>query len=164
MRVLVIGIMLTYGILAHAQDKGAKPAPGKTVTIKTPPLPPSTDEALAADVATAAWTPGDKLGYPKAQVALIGMDPMSTGLTVYLKVPAGWKLPMHSHLHHEYLTLVSGKATATAGGKAHTLTPGSYAVTPPKATHDLACDAGAECVFIVRRNGPADVSWVNPPK
>ena len=99
--------------------QGRQAAAGKTVTIKMPPLPPSTDDALAADVATAAWTPGDKMGLPKgAQVALIGMDPMSTGLTVYLKVPAGWKMPLHSHLHHEYLTLVSGKATVTQGGKA----------------------------------------------
>lgn len=157
MRLLVIGIVLSYGMLAHAQ--------GKTVTIKTPPLPPSTDDALTADLATAAWTPGEKMGLPKgAQMALIGMDPMSTGLTVYIKVPAGWKMPMHTHLHHEYLTLVSGKATASSGGKTHALLPGSYNVTPPKAPHDLACDAGAECVFIVRRNGPADLTWVNPPK
>jgi len=126
-----------------------------------PPLPPSTNELLFADEAHAAWAPAEKLGYPPgAQVALIGQDPVSTGPTVYVKTPAGYKMPLHWHTHGQHLFFVAGKATLTVDGKPHALEPGAYVSLPPKVQHQLDCAAGAECLLIVERSGPADVNWV----
>ena len=145
-----------------AADK-AKPAAdkGKAIEIKVPPLPPSTEDLLIADLAGAAWVSAEKVGYPKgAMMALIGQDPVTTGNTVYFKVPGGFKIPKHWHTHTEYLTLISGKATIIVDGKPHVLSPGSYVVFPSKQAHELACDAAAECVIVNRRSGPADINWV----
>jgi quercetin dioxygenase-like cupin family protein len=170
MRVLVaVAVVCTFVGVVSAQQKSAdKPKPaadkGKAVDIKVPPLPPSTEDLLMADLAGAAWVSAEIVGYPKgAMMALIGQDPVSTGMTVFFKVPAGFKIPKHWHTHTEYLTLVAGKATVTVDGKAHPMAVGSYVVFPSKLAHELVCDAGAECVIINRRSGPTDVNWVNAP-
>ena len=134
----------------------AQAAPRK-VTIKAPPLPPSTEELLVASPQHADWVPSEKLGMPAgAEVALIGADPVSTGPTMYLKARAGWHLPMHWHIHTSYLTLVTGRVTLTIDGKKHALVPGSFVVVPSRAKHELTCAPGAECLLVDRRSGPVD--------
>lgn len=133
----------------------------RKVTIKAPPLPPSTEELLVASPQHAAWVPSEKLGMPAgAEVALIGADPVSTGPTMYLKARAGWRLPMHWHIHTSYLTLVTGHITLTIDGKKHALGPGSFVVVPSRAKHELTCAPGAECLLVDRRSGPVDLHWV----
>ena len=46
----------------------------------------------------------------------------------------------------------------TIDGKRYELVPGSYAVIPAKAKHELTCGA-SECVTISRRAGPTDYNW-----
>jgi quercetin dioxygenase-like cupin family protein len=155
---LVSAVLLLGGAFAAAQQKG------KPVTIKVPPLPPSTEDLLFADPAGAGWIDGEQGGLPKgAQVALIGQDPVSTGLTMYLKAPKGWRMPPHWHTHTEYGVLLSGKATLTIDGKPRALVVGSYVVIPGKTHHELTCDAG-ECLFLQRRSGPLDINWVGAAK
>lgn len=147
---------------AAAQGKGPHEEK-KAPRIPEPPRPPSTEEALVAQPRAAAWTPSERVGLPKgAQVALIGQDPVTTGNTVYLKCPAGWKMPAHWHHHTEYTTMISGKATMVVDGKTTVLQPGAYVVTPGKAKHEVTCDE--ESLFVARWSGPADRNWVSPPK
>jgi quercetin dioxygenase-like cupin family protein len=154
----VLALLLLGGAFAAAQQKG------KAVTISVPPLPPSTEDLLVVDPQSAAWFAGEKAGLPKgAQLALIGQDPVSTGLTMYLKAPTGWRMPAHWHTHTEYAALLAGKATLTIDGKPHALAPGSYVVLPGKTRHELVCDAG-ECLVLQRRSGPLDINWVAAPK
>jgi quercetin dioxygenase-like cupin family protein len=144
---------------AHADQKG------KPVNVKLPPLPPSTDDLLVADLAKAAWTPSEKMGYPAgAQFALIGQDPGTTGPTMYMKTTGGYKIPLHWHTHGERVVVVSGKGTVTLAGKATPFTAGTFVSIPPKTQHEFACDAGADCVMVVQRLGPSDVNWVKPAK
>jgi quercetin dioxygenase-like cupin family protein len=154
MKKLALALLLVSG-LAVAQQKG------KPVTVKVPPLPPSTTDLLFADPAHVAWVPSEKMGFaPGAQIALIGQDPVSTGPTTYVKAPAGYKFALHWHTHGEHLFFIAGKATLTVEGKPHTLEPGSYVSMPSKTKHELECAAGAECLFVVERSGPSDVNWV----
>jgi quercetin dioxygenase-like cupin family protein len=135
---------------AHAQAQDAKPKP------------PSTEELLAADPASAKWMPATTPGVPAgAQVALVGVDPTTGGATAYAKFPPGYHLPLHWHSHAEYSVLLSGKANLTAAGKQHALEPGSYVVIPAKVQHELTCGAGAECVLLTRRAGPTDYNFVS---
>jgi quercetin dioxygenase-like cupin family protein len=162
MRKLALVGLLAISTVAVAQKAADK---GKPVTIKVPPLPPSTTDLLFADPAHAAWTPVEKLGYaPGAQAALIGQDPVSTGPTMYFKAPGGYKIALHWHTHSEHIYFISGKATLTAEGKPHVLEPGSYLSMPSKTQHSFECAAGAECLFVVERSGPADVNWVKASK
>ncbi len=161
MRRLLLGstLAVAFVTLAFADDKG------KAVTVKVPPLPPSTEELLVADLPSAAWVSAEKMGYPKgAEAALIGQDPGSTAPTVYVRTTAGYKLPSHWHVHTEYSTMIAGKGTFTVDGKPHLVTAGSYVVVPSRVKHEFSCDTGVPCVLVVRRSGPADINFVKPAK
>jgi quercetin dioxygenase-like cupin family protein len=154
---LAMATMAAFGHCAFAQ----KPAV-KTVKLKVPPLPPSTDEYLVAQLAGARWMPAQKLDAhlpAGAEVALIGADPVSTGATIYLRLKPGSKLPPHWHLHLTWATMVAGKGAWTIAGKRVPATPGTFVIVPSRAKHELTCDAGAACVFVVRRSGPTEYHW-----
>ncbi len=157
LHIIVVALLLAHGALAQ------KPAPsGQAVKLKVPPLPPSTMEGLTAQLADAAWMPASKLD-PKlpagAEVALIGVDPVSTAPTLYMRMKAGTKVPAHAHEHLEYDTMVAGKGTLIVSGKKIPATPGTFVIVPSKAKHEFSCDAGAACVFVVRRSGPTEYIW-----
>ena len=125
--------------------------------------PPSTEEALVAQVETATFTETKTPNSPKgAQSAVIGVDPNTKGTTGYARTPAGTGLPAHWHTAHEYTVLLAGKAKLMLDGKEHQLTPGSYVVIPAKAVHQLTCAAGADCLLLTRRAGPTDYNFVKP--
>lgn len=157
MRLSVMRLHIICGALLLAHGALAQK------TIKVPPLPPSTDEALVAQLADAKWVPGQKLDAkmpPGAEVALIGADPVSTGPTTYVRTKAGWKLPLHWHMHLETAIMIAGKGTYVVDGKKIPTSPGTFVIVPSKAKHEFSCDAGAECLFIIRRSGPTDYNWV----
>jgi len=161
MRLHIICGALLIGFCAHAQQKTPQPKT-QTVKLKVPPLPPSTDAAMTAQLADAKWTPAEKLEprFPAgAQVALIGADPMSTGITAYMRLKPGYKLPKHAHTHMSWLTMLAGKGTWTIDGKRTPSTVGTFVIIASKQAHEFACDAGAECVFLLRRSGPTDYIW-----
>ena len=125
--------------------------------------PPSTEEALVADLATAKFAEATMPQAPKgSQSALIGVDPATKGPTAYSKTPAGAGLPAHWHSHAEYTVLVSGKGTLLLDGKPHQAAPGTYFVIPARMVHQFTCSPGADCLLLTRRGGPADYNWVKP--
>lgn len=165
MRLHIICGALLLGFCAYAQQKSAPAQKGgeKTVKLKVPPLPPSTEEFLVAQLADARWVPANKLEAKMpagAEVALIGADPVSTGPTTYLRMKPGYKLPLHWHIHHEYATMIAGKGAFTVDGKKIPASPGTFLVIPSRAKHDFVCDGGAECLFVTRRSGPTDFNLV----
>jgi quercetin dioxygenase-like cupin family protein len=156
--------LLSSGALAQKPAAPASPASGdKTVKLKVPPLPPSTDDFLVGQLADAKWVPAEKLDAKLpagAEIALIGADPTSTGPTVYLRMKPGYKLSQHWHTHAEQATMISGKGTYVVDGKKVPTGPGTFVNVPSKAKHEFSCDAGAECIFVVHRSGPTDYNWV----
>jgi quercetin dioxygenase-like cupin family protein len=123
--------------------------------------PPSTEEALVAQIETVTFTESKVPNSPKgARNAIIGVDPTTKGATAYSATPAGAGLPAHWHSATEYTALLSGKATLMLDGKEHQLSPGSYFVIPAKMVHQLTCLAGADCLLLTRRGGPTDYNFV----
>jgi mannose-6-phosphate isomerase-like protein (cupin superfamily) len=161
MRLHIICGALLIGFCAYAQQK--QPAPKQqTVKLKVPPLPPSTDMYLTAQLADAKWTPAEKTEPklpPGGELALIGADPMSTGITAYMRFKPGYKLPLHGHVHTTWYTMLAGKGSWTIDGKKTPSTVGTFVIAPSRALHEFTCDAGAECVFFMRRSGPTDYIW-----
>jgi quercetin dioxygenase-like cupin family protein len=156
-------LLLAHGALAQQKSAPAQQGGEKTVKLKVPPMPPSTEEYLVAQLADAKWTPANKLEAKVpagADVALIGADPVSTGPTTYLRTKPGYKMPLHWHVHHEYATMIAGKGSFTVDGKKIPASPGTFVIIASKMHHDFTCDAGAECVFVVRRSGPTDFNLV----
>jgi quercetin dioxygenase-like cupin family protein len=97
---------------------------------------------------------------PGTEVAPIGSEPVSRGPIVYLRLKAGSTIPLHWHTHLESDTAIAGKGTLVVDGKTIPTAAGTFVMVPSKAKHELHCDAGADCIFVVRRSGPADYNWV----
>src|SRR5438067_7598266 len=97
------------------------------------PKPPSTEEALVVNVASAKFADSTTPNSPKgSQAAVIGVDPNTKGATVYAKTPAGTGLPAHWHSATAYTVLLAGNGTMTLDGKQHEVAPVGYIVIPPK--------------------------------
>ena len=163
MRLHIICGALLISLCASAQPKQQTQPKEQTVKLKVPPLPPSTEAALTAQLADARWVPAEKLEPkmpPGAEVALIGADPVSTGPTVYMRTRPGYKLPPHWHTHLETSIMISGKGQLTVGGRKIAASPGTFVIVGSKTPHEFSCDAGAPCVFVVRRSGPTDYNLV----
>ena len=161
MRLHIIALALVVGHGAFAQKTA--PSGEKTVKLKVPPLPPSTEDFLVAQLADARWMAAEKLDAKVpagAEVALIGADPMSTGTTTYVRTKPGYHLTLHWHTHHEYATMIAGKGTYVVDGKKIASVPGTFVIAPSRAKHEFTCDGATECVFIIRRSGPTDYNWV----
>ena len=125
------------------------------------PKPPSTEEALVVNVASAKFADSTTPNSPKgSQGAMIGVDPNTKGATVYGKTPAGTGLPAHWHSHAEYTALLAGNGTLMLDGKQHQMAPGGYVVIPAKMVHQFTCNAGADCLLLTRRGGPTDYNFV----
>ena len=154
MRLHIICGALLISFCAFAQQAQVK--------LKLPPLPPSTEAYLTAQLADARWTAGEKLE-PRlpagSEIALIAADPMTTGITAYLKLKRGYKLPPHAHTHLSWLTMIKGKGSWVIDGKRTPSTVGTFVIVPSKAVHQFTCDGGADCVFLLRRSGPTDYIW-----
>ncbi len=127
------------------------------------PKPPSTEDTLVADLASAKFVDSTTPNSPKgSQQALLGVDPNTKGATAYAKTPAGTGLPAHWHSHPEYTVLISGAAALKIAGKTQQIGPGAYFVIPAKMPHQLTCNAGADCLLLTRRGGPTDYNFVKP--
>jgi quercetin dioxygenase-like cupin family protein len=125
--------------------------------------PPSTEEALVVNVATAKFVDSTTPNSPKgAQTATIGVDPGTKGPTGYSRTPAGGGLPAHWHSSAEYTAIISGKGTLVLDGKQHEVSAGSYIVIPAKVVHQLTCGKEGDCLLITRRGGPTDYNFVKP--
>jgi quercetin dioxygenase-like cupin family protein len=125
--------------------------------------PPSTEEALVANVATAKFADSTTPNSPKGmQQAPIGVDPNTKGPTGYGKTPAGAGLPAHWHAFAEYTVILSGKGTLVLDGKAQEVAAGSYFVIPARMVHQFTCSKDGECLLLTRRAGPTDYNFVKP--
>jgi len=122
--------------------------------------PPTMDEQQVAHLKDAKFA-APKLPEipPGAMGAPIASDPNGPNVG-YAKFKPGYTFPMHWHSFTEYTVLLSGKGEFTVNGKTYELEPGSYIVIPAKAHHMAKCAAGAECILLTRRAGPADYNWV----
>ncbi len=141
-------VMLLVGAVVFAQAQ----APAK---------PPSSEDALVANLSDAKWAaPNLPEVPPGVMAAPIAVDPKTGGPMGYAKFPPKYVFPMHWHSHPEYTLLISGKASFTLDGKTHQLLPGAYVMIPAKAHHTVTCSAESECVLFTRRGGPIDYHFV----
>jgi quercetin dioxygenase-like cupin family protein len=103
---------------------------------------------------------------PGAHVALLYGDPSKQELFVMrLKMPAGYKIPPHSHPKPEVITVLSGTVKLGIGetadeATAQTMPAGSFYVIPPNTAHFTA--AVEETVIQLSVNGPWGINYVSP--
>ena len=108
------------------------------------------------------WVDLDPKGAPGVKIADLWGDHTKGAYGAYLKLPAGFTTPLHTHSHPMKVIFVSGTYLQTPEGKAQVrLGPGSYMMQPAgNYKHVTACDQSADCVFFVESDGPFDLKPV----
>lgn len=102
---------------------------------------------------------------PGAKLAVLEGDPFASGLyTMRLQMPAGYRIPPHSHLKYEHVTVISGALNLGMGSKfdenAATAMPiGTFGFLPPKMQHFAF--ANEPTVIQLHGNGPWEIVYVN---
>ena len=148
--------------LAGAQDK-AKPA--------APAAAPAAPAPAAAAGGHKMWTAKDLewKDLPSIKGAKIALleGPMNEEkpFTARIKVPAGGKIPPHTHPGIEHVTVISGSFAMGLGEKfdqkaMHTLGAGDMMIMQPGTAHYAM--AKGETVVQIHGMGPWKVVYVNP--
>lgn len=112
------------------------------------------------------WGPAPPSLPPGAQAAVLLGSPAKEGpFVLRLKFPAGFIVPPHRHSKDEFVTVISGKFTATHGEKVDRaslklLPPGSFIHLPAGMPHYAFAEV--ESVVQINGTGPFDVIYVDP--
>ena len=146
----VVGLTSASFVAGLAVAKGAA---------KTPVLTTLTEET---------WTPLMKEG-PLPAFSNIEGDATKGAHYAYLKLPAGFTSPAHSHSTDYWAVLVQGKMThwAVDGGSEATAKPlgvGDLTYMPAKVQHVSKCFPGTECIMAVFQKGKFDFIVAKEPK
>jgi hypothetical protein len=112
------------------------------------------------------WTDLDPQGAPGVKVADLWGNHAKGPFGAYLKLPAGFTSPLHTHTHAMKVIFVSGTYIQTPEGKPTVrLGPGSYMMQPGgNYRHTTSCDKSADCVFFVESAGAFDLKPVGGQK
>jgi quercetin dioxygenase-like cupin family protein len=101
-----------------------------------------------------------------AQIAVLYGDPGKEGLFAFrLKVPAGYKIPPHTHPGIEAVTVISGTVKLGMGetadeAKTEMLPAGSFFALQPGMAHYVFTEG--ETTVQINSNGPWGITYVNP--
>jgi hypothetical protein len=91
---------------------------------------------------------------PLPALAPIHGDPTKGPYEAYLKLPAGFVSPVHSHSDDYWAVLLKGKMThwAANGGSekdSKLLLPGDLTFMPGKSDHVSKCYPGEDCIVVI---------------
>ncbi len=105
------------------------------------------------------WAPCPPI-FPKGcEVTVLHGDPATGPSDVFLRAPADYTFPAHSHTSAEHMVVVAGVLHVSyAGGKQFELRERTYALVPAKAGHKAHCAVGGPCVMFIRFDSPIDAA------
>ena len=170
-RFLLLAAALPFALLA------AEPAMQQTDSTPPSDMPPSSmppadtppsdmaSSHVMYDAAQLKW--GDAPpSLPKgAQAAVLSGDPGQAGpFVLRIKVPAGYKVPLHWHPTDEMVTVIEGDFSLQMGDgasrHAHTFGPAGYVLLPAHMQHAANTQGGA--IVQVASTGPFQINYVDP--
>ena len=110
----------------------------------------------AADV---KWIDLDPAGAPGVKIADLWGNHATGAYGAFIKFPAGFAAPLHSHTNDMKVAIVSGTFIHGPEGKPEVrLGPGSYMMQPGgNYRHTTRCDGASECLFFAESNGAFDL-------
>jgi anti-sigma factor ChrR (cupin superfamily) len=124
------------------------------------------DMSMPMNAKDLKWGPAPNVFPPGAKIAVVSGDPFKDDLyVVRLKMPAGYKIPAHSHPTSEYVTVISGKFNIGMGDKLDPkkgmmLTAGGFAEAPANMNHYAW--ASSPAIIQVHGHGPFAITYVDP--
>jgi anti-sigma factor ChrR (cupin superfamily) len=112
------------------------------------------------------WTDLDPTGAPGVKVVDLWGDHQKGAFGALLKLPAGFKVPLHTHTYAMKVVFISGTYIQAPEGKPEVrLGSGSYMMQPgADYRHTTSCDPESDCVFFVESDGPFDLKVVEAAK
>jgi anti-sigma factor ChrR (cupin superfamily) len=112
------------------------------------------------------WTDLDPKGAPGVKIVDVWGDHAKGAFGAFLKFPAGFAAPLHTHTNDFKIVIVSGTMIQGPEGKPEfRLGPGSYLMQPGgNYKHTTACDQASDCVFFVQSTGKFDLKVVDAAK
>jgi len=153
---LAVSFGLAAGAVLYAQESGK--------TMKTKPAAKAAAPIFkpAADL---KWVDLDPKGAPGVMISDVWGDHTKGAFGAFVKFPAGFTVPLHSHTNAYRIVIISGTFVQTPEGKAEVrLGPGSYAYQPGGGyKHTTACDKASECVFLTQSTGKFDIIPAEAP-
>lgn len=154
--VLAFAASFTLATAFLAQDSGAAKAAEVKAGASTPVfMPPG----------NVPWTDLDPVGAPGIKIADLWGDHTKSAYGAFLKFPAGFMSPLHTHTSAIRAIVLSGTYTQTPEGKPEVrLGPGSYMLQPGGSyKHISGCDKASECLLFIESDGMFDLNVVAPP-
>jgi uncharacterized protein DUF4437 len=120
------------------------------------------DRLVVKPAADLTWTDLDPTGAPGVKIADLWGDHTKGAFGAFLKLPAGFAVPLHTHTHDIKVVIVSGTYIQVPEGRPEfRIGPGSYFLQPGgNYRHTTACDQASECVFLAESSGPFDLKVV----
>jgi len=109
--------------------------------------------------ANVKWTDLDPKGAPGVQIADLWGDHTKGAFGAFVKLPAGFAAPLHTHTHAMKVVFLSGTYIQAPEGKAEVrMGPGSYMLQPGgNYRHTTSCGKASECVFFLESEGAFDL-------
>jgi hypothetical protein len=139
----VLAIITFYALAAEKTAHKAAPQHGGSSAVLVP----------GADL---KWS--NDPDHPGVQVAPLQGDPGKGASHFFIKLPAGFAVPMHFHNADHWVAVVSGTLMLTPeGGMEKTLPAGSGFSFTGKKMHTTKCAEGTDCVLFVDARGKWDV-------
>jgi anti-sigma factor ChrR (cupin superfamily) len=156
-------LALSVALVLTAMPALAQPS-GATKARKASPAAASQPVFLPAG--DLKWTDLDPTGAPGVKIVDLWGDHTKGAYGAYLKLPAGFTTPLHTHTYPMKVVFVSGTYLQTPEGKSEVrLGPGSYMMQPGGSyRHITSCDKAADCVLFVESGGKFDLKPVEAGK
>ncbi|MDZ4741508.1 MAG: DUF4437 domain-containing protein [Alphaproteobacteria bacterium] len=113
--------------------------------------------AVAASDPALQWGACPPIFPAGCEIAVLHGDPAKPNADVFLRVPAKYEIPAHSHTSPERMILVTGELQVTYKGQSPaTLTTGSYAYGPAMLAHKASCVSADPCTLFIAFEAAVD--------
>lgn len=113
--------------------------------------------ALAAGDPALKWGACPPIFPAGCEIAVLHGDPTKPGADVFLRVPAQYVIPSHTHTSAERMVLVTGELRVTYEGQVPaTLAAGNYAYGPAKLPHKAECLSAEPCTLFIAFDSAVD--------
>ena len=126
----------------------------------------SASKLVAIPSADMKWVDLDPKGAPGVKIADVWGDHTKGAYGAFIKFPAGFAAPLHTHTNDLKIVVVSGTFVQAPEGKPEfRLGPGSYEMQPGGSyKHTTACDKASDCVIFSQGAGKFDFMPVEAAK
>ena len=160
-RFLMFAIAFSLSTAAFAQKPAGKPGGPKPKTTSAP-KPGTPVFTHATDL---RWADLNPTGAPGVKIADVWGDHKTMGYGAFLKFPAGFLAPLHTHTSTIKIVVLSGTYIQTPDGKSEMrMGPGSFVLQPGgNYKHVSACDKASECLLFIESPGKFDLIPVQAP-